>query len=448
MITENSFPKVLIIGETFRYTGGGGITLINLFKDWNSDSLAVVTERIQETTFKSNCKKIYILGRLEIKVPFPFNLINKIHVSGEIKIIDTRGKSKDNKQKGETRTISKIKFQIEKGYYKLLIFLGLYNSNYQIIISEQLIRWIKDYSPDIIYAQPFRYIDMVFAKKLKELTGIPLAIHIMDDSVSFLNKPNLLYYYWRKRINDTFKQLVESADIHLSISDAMSDEYLKRYNKHFIPFRNPIEISSWDPYIKRDWSFNGDINIIYTGRLAVPNINALYIFCKVVEKLNNFGYSIKLHIYSIDINLNFNSKINSLKSIVMHKVVSSDEIPTLIPKFDLTFLPIDFTSKGIKYAKFSISTKTSEYMISGVPIILFAPKQVALTVYAEKYKCMYPISENNVDELYSSMEGLLKNEVLRATIAQNAIKRAKVDSNAVLVRNNFQTILSRKTILL
>lgn len=438
---NNAYPRVLIIGETFRYTGGGGITLINLFKDWNINNLAVVTEKIQETTPESSCNKFYRLGHLEMKFPFPFNFINKIDDSGDVKVKALKKVPKiknDEKRKFK----STIKFELEMVYYRFLIFLGICNSNYQLKISEQLLKWVKDFSPDVIYAQPFSYKDMVFALDLKKATGIPLALHIMDDSVSFSNKPNLFYFHWKNKINNIFKQLVEMADIHLSISEAMSEEYFIRYKKYFRPFRNPIDIYAWTPFMKRKWSIDQEINIIYTGRLAVPNINALYTFCKAVEGMNNEAIPIMLHIYSIDKNAKFTHRTSNFKSIFIHEAIPFDKIPSLVSKFDIALLPIDFTKKGIEYARYSISTKTSEYMISGVPILLFAPKQVALTKYAEKNKIMHIVNENSIEKLTLALKELINDEKLRYSLALQAISVAESESDSLHVRKCFREALS------
>lgn len=437
----NFCPKVLIIGETFRYTGGGGITLINLFKDWNADNLAVVTEKIQETTRETNCNNFYRLGHLEMKFPFPFNLLNKIDDSGDVKLFSPNEASKI-KNIVKRNFKSSIKFEFEMTYYRFLIFLGIFNSNYRLKISEQLLNWVKDFSPDVIYAQPFSYKDMVFALELKKASGIPIALHIMDDSVSFSNKPNLFYFHWKNKINNIFKQLVEVADIHLSISEAMSEEYFKRYKKLFQPFRNPIDIDLWTPCIKRQWSIGREVNIIYTGRLAVPNINALYTFCQAVERINNEVLTVRLHIYSIDRNAKFTAQTSNFQSIRIHEPVPFDKIPSLVTKFDIALLPIDFTKRGIDYAKYSISTKTSEYMISGVPILLFAPKQVALTKYAEKYRTMHVVDENSQEKLFHALKELISDEKLRSSLAMKAMAVAKSESNALNVRKCFREALA------
>jgi glycosyltransferase involved in cell wall biosynthesis len=430
--------RVIILGETFRSNGGGGITLINLFKNWPSDKLAVVTDRIYETTKKSNCLKFYQLGHLEQKLPFPLSLLIKSINSGEVDIkLNT-----DSESKGKKNLFQVSKSYIRKTVNDLLYFSGVYHFVYKTVLSNHLLDWINAYSPDIIYAQPFRYSDMKFIYELQKKTSIPMAIHIMDDSISFLNRPNLLYFYWQKKMKNVFQQLINNSVVLLSISQFMSDEYYKRYKKIFIPIRNPIELDQWLIYRKNDWKLSDTIKIVYTGRLAIPNINSLFRFCEVVDKLKKSGINIKFDIYSIDDNLKFRNKIKYFSGVFINNPVPYDDVPRLIPKYDILFLPIDFNKTGITYAKYSISTKTSEYMISGVPILLFAPKEVALTSYAVENQCMLSVTEDNYEKLSGALLRLISDESLRETLAKKAFDVARKDSDANQVRQDLRLLLS------
>jgi glycosyltransferase involved in cell wall biosynthesis len=433
-----NYPRVLIVGETFRLNGGGGITLTNLFKDWPSDKLAVVTERIDETSSNSNCLKFYQLGHMELELPFPLSILFKTKNSGEVDIKLNNIKHTDNSNK----IIQVAKSYIRETMNDIFILLGVYHFIYKTTLSNQLLDWISRYSPDIIYAQPFRYSDMLFIYKLQKRTSIPLAIHIMDDSISFLNKPNLLYFYWRKRTKTVFQQLINSSVIFMSISQFMSDEYYRRYKKIFIPFRNPIELNQWLPLIKNNWETCNTINIIYTGRLAIPNINSLLRFCEVVDNLNKSGLNIKFDIYSIDDNRRFRRKIKHLTGVYVNNSIPYEDIPKLIPKYDILLLPIDFNKTGIKYAKYSISTKTSEYMISGVPILLFAPKEVALTSYAIENNCMLSVTEDKYEKLTDALIRLINDKSLRESLAKKAFDVVRKDSDANNVRQEFKFLLS------
>jgi len=81
-------------------------------------------------------------------------------------------------------------------------------------------------------------------------------------------------------------------------------------------------------------------------------------------------------------------------------------------------------------------------MISGVPVLLFAPEDVALTAYANENKCMLSVSVNNRDKLSEALLNLINDEVLRESLARKAIEVAKNDSDANIVREEFKSLLS------
>jgi glycosyltransferase involved in cell wall biosynthesis len=206
--------------------------------------------------------------------------------------------------------------------------------------------------------------------------------------------------------------------------------------------RNPIDLDQWLPYTKNNWDVSDTINIVYTGRLAIPNINSLFRFCKVVDKLKKSGINVRFDIYSIDDNLKFRSKIRYFKGIFLNNPIPYEDVPRLITKYDILLLPIDFNKTGIKYAKYSISTKTSEYMISGVPILLFAPEEVALTSYAIENQCMLSVTEDKYEKLTSALIRLINDKSLRESLAKKAFDVVRKDSDANNVRQDLKLLLS------
>lgn len=429
-----SFPKVIIIGETFRSNGGGGITMMNLFKDWPSDNLAVVTELTAESSPTFHCRKYYQIGNQEKKIIFPLSWFKKKILSGEV-MIGNSGKDQPWAEKESFGLRSFLKLL----YYKTIMILGINHLTYKMQLSEKLLHWVKDFSPDIVYHQPFNFSDMQLAYQLKCAINIPMVIHVMDDIVSFANRPNLLYYYWQKRIHELFRRLIDSASACLSISDYMSVEYYNRYNKNFIAFRNPVELDKWMPHMKKQWEFSAPIRIVYTGRLAVPNINSLLLFCRVISNVRKKGHDIVLDIYSLDENHSFYRRIKTLDGISIMKPIPYSQIPELISNYDIALLPIDFNNRGIRFARFSISTKTSEYLISGVPVILLAPGKIALTDYARRNDCMYIISNSDLKNIENRLMDLIINQPLREEIARKGIKVARIDSDACKVRREFKS---------
>ena len=434
------FPKILIIGETFRLNGGGGITMINLFRDWPSEKIGIITDRISETDIHTTyC--YYQLGDDEIKLPFPFNLLQKRIMSGEYHFPNAGQVAEET-----TVDLGRFKTLRQKARRLLDIILkktGLSAYFYRIKISNRLREWIIDFNPDLIYVQPFLHRIMRFGNLLYRELGIPYAVHIMDDSVSFLNKSMVFRNRLQRLIDRDFCELMKNADVHMCISESMSSEYKSRYGKTFQVFRNPIETERWLPYQKNDLKVNRTgLKIIYTGRLFSPTYSSLVDMSHVIDGFNKNGINVFMDIFTYDANTNFSDTIANLSGITLKKPVTVTEMPGLVTQYDIFFLCLDFDDYSRKYSQYSISTRTSEGMISGVPILMYGPASSAQHKYLKETKSAYLVSERSSDLLVSAVNDLWNKLKLREEISLNAVSTANNDNNALMVREKFRQALS------
>lgn len=433
------YPKVIIVGETFRKNGGGGITMTNLFKDWPKENIGVITSQIDETD-PTTGYRYYQLGTLEIKFPFPFCLIQKKVSSGEY-VFDN-----ETLQQGSTTgpdLLQNFKAVLRNSLNFILVRLGLSYRFYSIDVSNTLITWIHEFDPDVIYIQPFLHKTMRFGNLLYERLKIRYVIHIMDDSVKYVNKSIILKKSNQRKIDRDFEQLVYNADKCMCISDAMAEEYWHRYHKLFVPFRNPVELERWLPYWKRAQEVDpGKLKIIYTGRLFPPAFQSLIMMCQVVDKLNRKGRKVELHIYTYDANQCFVKRAKRMLGVNILTPVIFDEIPRLIPEYDIFFLCLDFDKKAQLYSQYSISTRTSEGMISGVPVMVYAPGNSAMYKYFKKHEAGLVLCEHDTAKIEDSIVRLWKDNNLRIQLSLNATNQVLRDSNAVEVREKFRKYLS------
>ncbi|MRS04181.1 hypothetical protein EG832_13330, partial [bacterium] len=365
-----TYPRVVIIGETFHSKAGGGITLSNLFKDWPEGHIGVITDRISETD-PSSKHLYYQLGWDEIRYPFPFSKIQTYTKSGTYSF--TNSVRIDEVKANSSHSRTKLLKALHKYLDKVLELTGLSPSFYSIRLSDNLRKWILEFRPDIIYIQPFQTRTMVFGNIIHKELHIPYGIHIMDDSISYNNKSLILRGRLQRYMENQFTLLVTNASIRLCISEAMAAEYFKRYGKTFLHFRNPVDLETWRPFQKKNLKCDHrHLKIVYTGRLYSPTFFSLIDICRVIHELNNTYQKVELDIYSYDKNKRFYNKITGLRGINLHKPVQVKEMPALVSKYDVYFLCLDFDEKAQKYAKYSISTKTAEGMISGVPVLVYA----------------------------------------------------------------------------
>jgi glycosyltransferase involved in cell wall biosynthesis len=436
------YPKVLVIGETFHTKSGGGITISNLFKGWPKDKLAVATDRINESEL-STCEIYYRIGFEENKQPWPFYKIQTKENSGLVDINELLEINKLKELKGYKNVVSPSKFHpsFKSFFVKFLQLFGLINYVYRLRLSKSFEKWIINYNPDILYVQTNRYSIIKFVNSIYSKLKIPFVVHIMDDYIITMNKPGILYFYYKKKIDSEFRNLIQNAGCSMSISPAMSEEYYKRYGKLFIPFRNPVEIEKWLPYSKTNWEVSEEFKLLYAGRMVPPNSAALEDIINAVLAIRKEGYKVCLNIYTLDTGTELEDRIKSFDGIDVKPPVNHDKMPALLAKHDLLILPLDFNKSGIKYAQFSVSTKTSEYMISGVPVLVYADSQTALYKYANKDNWGYTVNERSIFKLTKAIKVLYQNKALRENLGKKGIEIAKRDGDADNERNKFRNYL-------
>ena len=429
-----SLPKVLILNQPFNNDTGGGITLTNLFAGWERDKLAVACSGhlLRDNIDTKVCNTYYQLGNKEHKWSFPFNFIQGKYYSGLLKF---------NEKRIQNLTIAKSKFRVKiiKGFfYPLLEYTGLFHFIYKTELSEDFRAWLNDFNPDVIYAQAASRDDILFCLSVHSYLKKPLIFHMMDDWPSTISTKGLLKKFWEKKIDHEFRILLDSANVLLSISDFMACEYKMRYGKNFITFHNPINVEFWQKYQRNNYELRKSPTILYAGRIGLGIETSLELIAKAIEIVNK-----ELNI-SIRFCLQTQKKplwINNYKCVIHNNFVSYNDLPKTFSEADLLLLPYDFSPIAVKYIRYSMPTKAPEYMISGTPIIVFAPEVTAIVKYAKKNAWAKVVTENNMTQIAKSIKHLIENKELREHIAQNALKIVKENHNSIIVTNHFKEVI-------
>jgi glycosyltransferase involved in cell wall biosynthesis len=424
-------PKVLIVGQPFNNTGGG-ITMTNLFKGWDPDKLAVACVGAMANIDTIICHNYYRLGNKERTAIFPFNYLQTEYVSGQL---EPEEKKKDNPHLYKPTLRTRL---IMKYFFPFLKFIGISHFLFKTDLSPEFTSWIKRFKPDVLYAQASSREGLLFCTRLSSYLKIPFIFHMMDDWPEIISDKGLFKRYWHKKIDSEFRRLLDKADALMSIGDLMSSEYKIRYNKTFIPFQNPINIEFWRKHQKNSYGLNKPTEILYAGRIGLGINESIKTFALALQLVNNESpLDIKLVLHT-DI---IPSWISGITCVEHRALVQHSEVPELFSKADFLLLPYDFTPKSIKYIKYSMPTKAPEYMISGTPMIIFAPEETAIVQYAMKNEIGFVISENKVSGIAALIRQLIDNKELRSRIGQKAVQIAELNHNSNFVNHHFRTLI-------
>ncbi|MFC2096250.1 glycosyltransferase [Bacteroidota bacterium] len=422
------FPRVLVIGQPFHRNSGPGITISNLFENWPREKLALVadTKNIQRNDF-SICPKAYRLGNKEFKILFPFNFLFRTGKSGQL--------IQQDKQKAAIKINKKNKFYL---LFEWLFFsLGFNMFAFRIKLSKNLLNFIRDFNPEIIYSQLGKLELIYIVNEIKKEFKIPLAIHFMDDWPLSLGR-GPLKKYWKKKIDKNLRHLLRNTDISFAISEGMKDAYTFRYQKEFSCFHNPIDPTKWKIQLNVSTNVNKEYSILYTGRIRRNHSKSIFDLIKVIGRLKKRGILINFDIYTNDWNSRLTIKLSQNKNVNIYSSISHLNIPDLLIKYDLLFLPLEFSSWSQQFVKYSMPTKAPEYMISGVPIFIYAPEQTELVRHARLNNWAFINSDNNLTELENKLLESLKDKKIRIQISSNAIKYATNNYSSEKVLNNFR----------
>jgi glycosyltransferase involved in cell wall biosynthesis len=428
------YPRVLISGQFFHTRSGSGITLTNLFWGWDKNKLAATASYIANPSFDL-CNNYYQIGSKELVLRFPFNL--KVRTN-----LPSSGKCLPVDHEFESITLHKAKKTVLRRIYDSFLFSsGLIHYRSTFRMSSDFLSWVRSFDPEIIYSQLSSLEEIRIVTALHKELRVPLVIHIMDDWPKTIGRRYFPRILWTRIIQSEFLYLFSTAKSLLSISDTMSEEYYKRYRLQFMPFHNPISIRKWLPYSKVTWEIEGNFKILYTGRIGRANGKAIIFMAHIINELNLKEGGVTLDIYTPDFDNKHAISIRNLSGVNVRETISYTEMPFLLSSYDLLFLPLDFDRDGIRFAKLSMPTKTSEYMISGTPILIYSPEETAVAKFFSKNNCGYCVNHEDKEELKSAVQFLMGNKEYRQIISTNAMELAKEKFDDEKVRAKFRQVI-------
>ena len=299
-------------------------------------------------------------------------------------------------------------------------------------------KWLDEIKPDFIYFCPDSLANIEFSVEIAKYCNVKIIIHVMDDKVN-VKFPGVLGFLYKTRFRKAFKKIIMRASIRLSISDLMAEEYERRYGEKFVAFHNPVDIEKWIPFQKKDIRKKNDIVIIYSGAVGSSSLPILQ-FCEAIARLIQRNYEIKFNIYTNYCHKNVRESIKSYSFVQLNDYVSYECLPKSLSRADFLLLPLAFENK-MKFIRLSMSTKTSEFMITGVPIFVFAPSNTALSQYAKQGKWGHVIDNNETNYISQKIVELIENIELQKEYSSNAISLAIKNHSIGTIKDKFNELI-------
>lgn len=266
-------------------------------------------------------------------------------------------------------------------------------------------------------------------------SGIPFAPYLFDDYL----------YQWTGSARTAARRLEPWVMRHTRLAivpnEFLREEYSRRYGVRCVVVRNPCPLPDLDA-LDRDSgpTCGGRSDIVYTGAVYPANADA---FRNLVAAVRNPGLSgVRIHLYTAQTPEDLEGYGISGPEVVHHPHISQEEVPAVLRRAAILFLPLGFDTPIPEVIRTSAPGKTGEYLSVGRPILVHAPADSFASWYFRRNRCGLVVDRSDPGLLSAAVGRLLGEEPLRDELGVRARAAAERDFDVAAARERFEEALS------
>jgi len=419
---SGEYPKILILSRVpFNFNNGTGIALSVLFQNWPKNKIAQLYAKGRENIpDRTICNNYYELGSLELPRVFPLNLYDYVrkksfkNTPSDVAVQNPQRLSRPAKYKGLKSRIGKILH--EYGW--------LYPTD--CFLSKELRVFLDKFSPDLIFSVPAELAFIRLTSQISEYLDVPLAVQVYDNWMPMHYGRGFSAVKKRQQLEFEFKKLLENASIRFGICELMCKAYSSKYGKSFYPLPVSVNTNLWHrPQRKQDKTIIS-FRIVYAGSIHKhAAFSGLADMSTVVERLNKNGIRVDFIILGPqDIDKIIKSQLGG-QFTKFSTFQEQNELIDEVSLADLLFLPVAFDKDSWEFIKYSMPAKSAAYMASGIPMLIYAPKESAISFEARTHGLAFVVDERNIEMLEAAVKHMLTNEQDRSAFSEAAIAHSR-----------------------
>jgi hypothetical protein len=312
-------------------------------------------------------------------------------------------------------------------------------------ISNDLADWLHEFKPDVIYCSPTDLASISLVEKIANLSGASIIIHVYDDWPSIVGDGGILEEFYGKKTTQALVHLLKRSVYRFAICEEMAAEFEQRYGMEFLSFHNCPDALVWlnknstASSIKSKFVFRFIGEIYYNG-----NVGVLRELSLAIAYLQRIGIDASLEIFSNVGTVNeFRKEFNITNTVSINKVPDdSQEVASLYASADGLIMAYDFDDYSAGRFRFSMPTKFPTYLLSGTPVVLYAPENLAITQRAISQGIAYVIHQHmSVEQLSNRLAAFIGDRQLRINMASKGQQYALDHLIAGVMRPQFHKVL-------
>lgn len=440
MDNNHGYPRTLIVGVHFSEQSGPGTFLGRLFSAWPKDRLATISGATEPPDWRW-CQRHYRTGELK----FPLQGLSRLLVPDGC--IGPMSPSASVVAPVRCASISqKVSLLHRLARYPWRLFLRLLGGAdilYCSRPSPQLLAWVREFQPEVIYGHCSGLNSVLFLRRMQQELRLPLVLHVMDDRPGNEYREGWVGKLVRPRYLAEFKELIRSADVVIAVCQEMAKEYEKRYQRPILWLSMPAELDSYRAVARIQWEAGRPFLLQFGGRVGGLALReSLADLAEAVCVLRRQGMDVVFNVLTFQPE-QVSDAWRALNGVFVQSAVPPTELACLQVKADALVICLDFDPKSIREAQYSMPSKMAGCMASGTPILVYGPAGSPVVEYARREGWGKVVDRRDPVALRAAICELMDSMVLREQLGQTAKRLAVECHDAKMVSEKLRTILQK-----
>jgi glycosyltransferase involved in cell wall biosynthesis len=333
---------------------------------------------------------------------------------------------------------------------RYLIDTGLYELCFVPRVSQKMKSWVRDFSPDVIFAQGYNLTFATLPFLLKKVTHAKLAFFCSDDWPTYLyagllGEPRLFCWFIRPIVKQSVARLLAATDMPLAFGQSMADEYAKRYGKPFTVLSHADDQQRFESAQSVRVHPTGTITLMAIGNFNQYRWPLLLDANESCNLLELQGIHVRVAILSSAIDPQGACQLAEAAYIDILDDPGNDKLPCYLKGADLLFLAEGFDEGFVSAIRLSISSKAHLFMFSQRPIIVYAHPDTGIAKYVSTYRWGKLVNRRSSHMLAEAIENLLSNDDEVRTLIAQANSTAKAFHSHEANLNRLRSALTVNT---
>lgn len=366
MEDNRNLPKVLVIGINAWREDGTAHTLMDIFRCWDPERVALVYTRADMPNTEV-CHRYFQISESQVlkSVLKPWMKVGRVVENtpstdgAEISAEHARYASAHKKSSSLLPLLREMVWKL--GRWK----------------TSALRKFVEDFNPDIVFVPIYPTVYMGWIQKyIIKLTGKPTVCYLADDNYSYDSCNGLLSYLHRFWLRQQVGPLARGSKQMFVIVDKEKEDTDSRFGTNSVILTKSLDFTgkSYQPHTP-----NSPLKFVYTGSMIIGRDKTLAMLADTINKANEETGSIKveLYIYSqTEPKEDIFGRINRGASHFCGQI-SRDEVQEVQREADVVVFAEALSGKESNAAKLSFSTKITDYLSNGKCILAIGKNDIA-----------------------------------------------------------------------